>query len=200
MVSERFQCTGEQVRIVAIENPDLTGSPRGQPADVRPAQVFLAEKALLRRIAAGLGLRSGDAEDVLQTVSLKCLRHARAFADRDACRRWLIRVTTNECVTEHRRVRRFRRHAGKLVERRRQSRPDGPVESALSAERLAAVQGALDSLDDGLLRPLVLKYFCDLTSAEIGEILDMPAPTVRSMLCKGRLALAKALAKRGIER
>lgn len=70
----------------------------------------------------------------------------------------------------------------------------------MSAERLAAVHKALSDLDDGLLRPLVLRYFCDLTSAEIGEILDMPAPTVRSTLCKGRMALAKALMKRGIER
>lgn len=185
---------------MAIDNADLAGPPRGQPANVEPAQVFLAEKALLRRVVAGMGLRAGDAEDVLQTVSLKCLRHARAFTDRDACRRWLIRVTTNECMTEHRRVRRFRRHAGKLIEGRRQFRPDGPIESALSAERLAAVQEALENLDDGLLRPLVLRYFCNLTSAEIGATLDMPAPTVRSMLCKGRLALAKALMKRGIER
>ena len=59
---------------------------------------------------------------------------------------------------------------------------------------------ALRDLDDGLLRPLVLRYFCDLTSAEIGEILALPAPTVRSLLHKGRLALAKALMKRGVER
>ena len=51
-----------------------------------------------------------------------------------------------------------------------------------------------------LSKPLVLKYFCDLTSAEIGETLEMPASTVRSLLRKGRLALARALMKRGIER
>lgn len=188
------------MRIVAVENADLAGPPRETPADVKPAQVFLAERALLRKIVAGMGLRAGDAEDVLQTVSVKCLSRATTFANRRQCLRWLIRVTTNECITEHRRVRRFRGHAGKIAKRRSQVTASGPVKSAVSAEQLTAVQEALREIDEGLLRPLVLRYFCDLTSAEIGEILDMPAPTVRSMLCKGRLALAKALMKRGIER
>lgn len=185
---------------MATENLDLTGRPRGRPADVTLAKVFLAERPLLRKIVAGLGLQASDAEDVLQTVSLKCLNHPTAFADRNACRRWLIRVTTNECITEHRRTRRFGRHAGKIAQRRRRSETRGPVESAISSEQLELVQQALRALDDGLLRPLVLRYFCHLTSAEIGKILDMPAPTVRSMLGKGRMALAKALMKRGIDR
>jgi DNA-directed RNA polymerase specialized sigma24 family protein len=67
-------------------------------------------------------------------------------------------------------------------------------------EQRDAVQGALHDLADELLQPLVLRYFCDQSSAQIGEILSLPASTVRSALCKGRMALAKALMKRGIER
>ncbi|UCD53634.1 MAG: hypothetical protein JSW27_09585 [Phycisphaerales bacterium] len=55
-------------------------------------------------------------------------------------------------------------------------------------------------MDDEWLKPLVLRYFCDMKSAEIGQTLEMPASTVRSLLRKGRLALAQALMKRGIER
>lgn len=187
------------MRIVAIENADPTEPPCGRPATVKLAEVFLTERALLRKIVAGLGLPAGDADDVLQTVSLKCLNHATPFADRDACRRWLIRVTTNECITEHRRIRRFGHHAGKIAERRRRPETHSPVESVISAEQLEVVQQALRGLDDALLRPLVLRYFCGLTSAEIGQILDMPAPTVRSVLCKARMALANALIRRGID-
>jgi len=95
---------------------------------------------------------------------------------------------------------RFRRHAVSIVERKCRPVASGPVESAVSSEQVEAVQQALRDLDDDLLRPLVLKYFCDLSSAEIGATLAMPASTVRSLLRKGRLALAKALMKRGIER
>lgn len=187
------------MRIVAAENSDSTGAARREATGVDPAGVLLAETDLLRKVIAGMGLRAGDADDVLQAVSVKCLSHAVAFADRPQCRRWLIRVTMNECITEHRRRRRFRRHAAVLSKHRSASTAKDPVRSAVSSEELEAVQDALRGLDDALLRPLVLKYFCRLRSAEIGEILNLPAPTVRSALCKGRLALAKALMKRGIE-
>jgi RNA polymerase sigma factor (sigma-70 family) len=182
------------VRIVAQGNSDPTG------ANVKPAEVFLAEAALLRKVVAGLGLRMSDAEDVLQAVSLKCLNHTPTFADRCQCRRWLIRVTTNECITKHRRRLRFHKHIAGIVEHRPRPTAKGPVQSAVSSEQLEAVQETLRDLDDEVLRPLVLKYFCDLSSAEIGETLNMPASTVRSLLRKGRLALARALTKRGIER
>jgi len=187
------------VRIVAQENFELTGPTYEEPARIKLAEVFLAETALLRKVVAGLGLRGGDIDDVLQTVSAKCLNHATTFGNWAQCRRWLIRVTTNECITEYRRTRRTRRHATDIVARRRPAAP-GPIEMAISAEQIEAVQRALDDLDDALLRPLVLRYFADLSSAEIGEILEMPAATVRAALRQGRLALAQALMKRGIER
>ena len=188
------------MRIAANDNLDAAEPTGGDLATVTPAEVFLAEAALLRKVVAGLGLRAGDADDVLQAVSVKCLNHETAFTDRRQCRRWLIRVTTNECLTEHRRVGRFRGHAASIVEHRPRATANGPVQNAVSSEQVGAVQEALRDLDDKFLRPLVLKYFCDLSSAEIGETLDMPASTVRSLLRKGRMALAKALMKRGIER
>jgi len=199
-VDEESQCTGGQVRIVAAENVESTGPSRSEAACVRSAEVFLAETALLRKVIAGMGLCSGDAEDVLQTVSVKCLSPASAFAERVQCRRWLIRVTMNECVTEHRRRRRFRRHAAGIAERRPGPAAKDPAEDTISSEQRDAVQAALRDLPDELLQPLVLRYFCDQSSAQIGEILTLPASTVRGALCKGRMALAKALMKRGIER
>lgn len=188
------------MQIVAIENADLAGPAGGNPMGASLAEAFLAERGLLRKVVAGMGLRGADAEDVLQTVSVKCLSETCTFADRRQCRRWLVRVTTNECITEHRRRLRLRRQVPAAAGHRPAAVADCPLDSAVSSEQLEAVQEALHDLDDGLLRPLVLKYFCDLTSAEIGDILSTPASTVRSLLHKGRMALAKALMKRGIER
>ena len=188
------------MRIVAKDNSKSTGPIAEDGANVEPAEIFLAETALLRKVIAGMGLRGDAAEDVLQTVSVKCLDHYPAFADRCRCRRWLIRVTTNECVTQHRRMGRFRKHVVSFIERRCRPVARSPLETAVSSEQVEAVQQALRNLDDELLKPLVLKYFCDLSSAEIGATLEMPASTVRSLLRKGRVALARALMKRGIER
>lgn len=199
-VDEESQCTGGQVRIVAAENVESTGPSGSETARMKPAEVFLAEAALLRKVIAGMGLRAADAEDVLQTVSVKCLDPFCAFAERTQCRRWLIRVTMNECVTEHRRRRRLRRHATGMAEHGRGPAANDPAQDAISSEQGDAIQAALRDLPDELLQPLVLRYFCDQSSAEIGEILSLPASTVRSALCKGRMALARALMKRGIER
>jgi DNA-directed RNA polymerase specialized sigma24 family protein len=87
----------------------------------------------LRKVIAGMSLRAGDAEDVLQTVSVKCFSHAPAYTDRGQCRRWLIRVTTNECITKHRRALRFRRHAASIIERRPRPATNGPVQNAISS-------------------------------------------------------------------
>ena len=57
----------------------------------------------------------------------------------------------------------------------------------------------LQRLDDTLLPPLVLRYFCQLNSNEIAEMLGLPASTVRGRLRDARMILARKLQKRGLE-
>ena len=57
----------------------------------------------------------------------------------------------------------------------------------------------LQQLDGSLLAPMVLRYFCDLNSSEVGRILDLSPSTIRSRLREARLILAKRLMKRGVE-
>jgi RNA polymerase sigma factor (sigma-70 family) len=175
--------------------------PPGATADnlpaIKPADVLVTEFGRLKRVIAGMGLRAADAEDVLQAVSVKSLAGSERFADHRQCVRWLIQVTTNECITEHRRRSRFRRKAPAIADRT-PAQEDCPVENAAASERFEAVQEALRDLDDEQLKPLALKYFCGFSSGEIGEILGMPAPTVRAALCRARMTLAKSLMSRGI--
>ena len=44
-----------------------------------------------------------------------------------------------------------------------------------------------------------MRYFCDLDSKAIGEIVEMNASTVRARLREARLLLAGKLVQRGIE-
>jgi DNA-directed RNA polymerase specialized sigma24 family protein len=61
------------------------------------------------------------------------------------------------------------------------------------------VRETLQKLDGSLLGPLVLRYFCDLNSTEIGQILELKQSTVRSRLREARLVLARQLMRRGVE-
>lgn len=178
---------------------DLTAGQRSSKSGL--VDIFLAQQSRLRRIAAGMGLDPADVEDVLQDVSIKALKGPAHFQSNEQSVRWLIRVTLNRCLTEHRRRRTFKRHTGEILKMRRQGdAASGPTaEKAVQAEEVEIVREGLKKLDETLLGPLVLRYFCRLNSNEIAKLLDLPASTVRGRLRDARMILAKRLQRRGLE-
>lgn len=162
--------------------------------------VFYAELGRLKRIAAGFGLSPSDGEDVLQDVSIKALERSGENRTHQEYIRWLIKVTTNRCLMEHRRRRSFHRQAREILKRRAESKTKqkGTDEKVINAEELKIVRENLQKIDADLLAPVVLRYFCDLNSSQIGDILGLKASTVRSRLREGRMILAKRLLERGV--
>ena len=162
--------------------------------------IFLDEFDRLKRIAAGMGLGVSDVEDVLQEVSIRAMSNAgMKLTEREALA-WLIRVTVNQCIVEHRRRKRFSRKAAEILRRGRDlengsARPD---ETAIKIEELETVREMLQGLDESLLSVMVLRYFDGMNSNEIGDVLSLNASTVRSRLREGRMILAKGLTERGV--
>ncbi len=164
--------------------------------------VFSQEVDRLQRIAVGMGLSANQGRDILQDVYLEVLQRPPKFKGPEQARRWLIRVTTNRCLSE---FRRRKRHGQKIREifqhrterKQAQVRPDQQI---LRAEETEAVRQGLEQMSELLRAPLVLKYYCGLNAGEIGKILQLKAGTVRKRLCDGRIVLAKALLQRGIGR
>lgn len=176
--------------------------PESRKPSPRLVEVFLRERERLRRVAAGMGLDRADAEDVLQDVSIKVLRYEGTFEDDAGMTRWLIRTTVNRCLTEHRR--RFRHGASRILKRRpdlveRLAADRGGADRLGLSEELEIVRRTLLELDPALLPAMVLRYFCDLKSNEIAEILEWNASTVRGRLREARMILAGKLLQRGIE-
>jgi RNA polymerase sigma-70 factor (ECF subfamily) len=163
--------------------------------------VFLAELGPLKRIVAGMGLSASDAEDILQDVSIRALKQPGRGRTKEQCIRWLIKVTVNRCLTEFRRRQRFRRKTPEILKRRSETKSDLTTseQNVIVAEELEIVRECLQELDETLLTPMVLRYFCDLDSREVGEILAMSPVTVRSRQRKARMILARRLIKRGVE-
>jgi RNA polymerase sigma-70 factor (ECF subfamily) len=163
--------------------------------------IFFAELGRLRRIIAGMGLGASDAEDVLQDVAIQALRQTGKYRSREYGFRWLIKVTVNRCLTEFRRRKRFRRKASEILKRRPETKTDSTTveNKAIVAEELEIMRKTLQEMDESLLAPMVLRYFCDMNSREIGEILSLSPSNVRSRLRKARMNLAKRLVERGIE-
>ena len=179
---------------------DLAAGERS--SELTLTDIFLAELGRLKRIIAGMGLSASDGEDVLQDVSIQALKQGGTFESREAAARWLIKVTVNRCLMEHRRRRSFRSRACEILKRRPESAAasEAAAERAIVAEELEIVRESLRELDDSLLAPMVLRYFCDLDSRAAGEVLGLKASTVRSRLREARMILAKRLLERGVER
>jgi len=184
----------------SAENKNQTVSER--PSESSFIDIFLAESGRLKRIIAGMGLGTFDAEDVLQNVSIKAAGKIEKCQDSAQAVRWLIKVTVNLCLMEHRRQKRFSSKTPEIVESQSQDKvlPKGTDEDAIEAEELEIVRETLRGLDSSLLGPVVLRYFCEINSKEVGEILNLNPSTVRSRLREGRMILAKRLLERGIER
>jgi RNA polymerase sigma factor (sigma-70 family) len=163
--------------------------------------VFVAELGCLKRIVAGMGLTAPDGEDVLQDVSIKAMKQTAVFESREDSIRWLTKVTVNRCLMEHRRRRSYRRQACEILKRQQETKTASirTDEKVIAAEELEIVRESLQELDDSLLAPMVLWYFCDLNSKQVGEILDLSPSTVRSRLREARMILAKRLLERGVE-
>ena len=163
-------------------------------------QIFLDRTPRLRRVIAGLGFGAADADDILQDVSLKAITEPPLYGTKQEAEGWLIKVTINCCMTEFRKRKRFASRASEIAERIKASKNQPAAdERAISAERIDMVQSGLKELDESLLAPLVLKYFCDMNSNEIGNLLALEPSTVRSRLRTARLALAQTLTGRGLE-
>ncbi len=173
-----------------------------RPPDPRSLTVFLVARDRLRRIAAGMGMQGPDIDDVLQDVSVQVLKHAGRLGQENEMLRWLIRTTVNRCLMEHRR--RFSRRAPDILKRRPELRQTAcrdcdAADQAAMTEELEIVRLALIELDPSLLLVAVLRYFCDLNSKDISDLLNLNASTVRSRLREARMALAGKLLQRGIE-
>jgi len=151
----------------------------------------------LARLVAAMGC-GGAAEDILQSVYLVAMSRRPKRLSHEELRRWLFRVTINRCRQEHRRRGRARRVLARLAGWMRGSNSVPPAaDTAADRRQRQAVTRALEAMDDDLRAPLVLRYFLDMNSGEIGRILGMPDTTVRTRLRAGRKRLVDQLRRAG---
>ena len=152
----------------------------------------------LSRLACAMGIDPGRAEDVLQDVYLTAWRKRPPGAGRTELRRWLFRVATNRCNLEHRRRARWQAVWRTLAGRRGGSGHAGHATDALCREEeTQLVRRALGRLEPQWRSVLVLRYFAEFDSKEIGRILELPDSTVRSRLRAARKHLARELSCSG---
>lgn len=153
---------------------------------------------VFRLVVSVLGPGSeGEAEEVAQEVLLTVYRKLGSFAGRSRFSTWLYRITYRAAVDRRRGLRHHTPHLGEEALAPLAAPDADPEARAGTAERRRGVLTALGALPDLYRTAVYLHYWMELSVAEIGEVLDAPAGTVKSYLFRARQRLAERLAPEG---
>lgn len=155
---------------------------------------------MIYRIAFSYMKNREDAEDVYQNVFLKLLTK-KHFIDAEHEKRWLIRVTINECHSIYRSPWKRRRqecdNLNVLLENQQTEAYSGNDQALSNA--IVDVTDMLKSIPEKYSIVLYLYYYEEYSTKEIGEILHRNESTVRTHLMRGKEILRKKMEERGME-
>jgi RNA polymerase sigma-70 factor, ECF subfamily len=145
----------------------------------------------------------GDADraaDITQDTFIKAYRKLDSLTDANSTRSWLYRIATNTAIDELRR----RRLVGPMGDEERfRQRPDhgpGPEAQMMAATLDERVQRALMRLRPNHRQCLLLSDLEDMSAQQIGEVMGMSYGAVRTLLCRARGEMRRALADEGFVR
>ncbi len=132
-----------------------------------------------------------EAYDAVQEVLIKAMREPRFFNPDFHIKAWLFRVTSNLCYN----IVRDRRRRSGILESMPNEDTASPtqVDSVQAFERRGEVMSALDHLSREHREILLLRYYDDLTYAEIADVLQIKLGTVMSRLSRARARLGNML-------
>ena len=141
------------------------------------------------------------AADITQDTFIKAYRKLDSLTDETSTRSWLYRIATNTAIDDMRR-RRYVTPMGDDEERHRE-RPDhrpGPEAEVLAGTLDERVQRALLSLRPNHRQCLLLSDLEDMSAHQIGDVMGLSYGAVRTLLCRARGEMRRALAAEGMVR
>ncbi len=137
-----------------------------------------------------------EAIDVTQEVFIKAMREPRFFEDEFKMKAWLYRVTSNLCFNL---VRNRKRRTAILDTMPNATKTDAfQLEDVLDGERQEEILSALDQMTDDHKKILMLRYYSDLSYAEISDTLGIKLGTVMSRLSRAKNRLMEVLDESGV--
>jgi RNA polymerase sigma-70 factor, ECF subfamily len=150
-------------------------------------------------VARMLGSNS-DVEDIAQQVFIRVWKSARRYVPRAKFTTWLLKITRNLVFNE---LRRTKRHAhvplqpelGTEESPLKDDLNPAPDASLLELELQRKIEEAIMQLPETQRMALVLRRYEQLSYEEIGEVLDLSVPAVKSVLFRARTELRSRLGK-----
>ncbi len=161
---------------------------RGLSAEAWLRMVYDQSWAPMVRLASLLLGSTDRAEEIVQDAIVAVFRRRSMFGD-EVPRAYLRTAVVNACRSAHRHL--------AVVDRNRTEAPVehvGPYERVAQDETSREVMAALRTLPQRQQEVLVLRYYSDLSEAEIAEALGISRGSVKSHASRAVAALRQALA------
>lgn len=190
--------------VVILPDPTLSPEPGLGEPPLTLDRAFREHAPKVYNLARRMLGNSADAEDVTQDVFLQVVRKLAAFRGEAAFATWLYRIAINTALTYRRRRAVRERH--RVRDPLESFSPDGahvlPVRHwVLDAEQIALeheaqeqIERAVAGLPEVYRDVFVLADVEGLPNADIGRMLALSLPAVKSRLHRARLMMRKALA------
>ncbi|MEZ5302729.1 MAG: sigma-70 family RNA polymerase sigma factor [Verrucomicrobiales bacterium] len=170
---------------------------------VREGDMGAFEKLVERHQSAVIGTVAkmlGDvdeAHDIAQQVFVRVWKSAPRYEPKAKFTTWLFTITRNLVFNEMRRAsRRYQVSMDEREEEHHLQTPSGaptPDSAAKQSEFEAAIDKAIESLPNKARMAVVLRRYEDMPYDEIGKVLKLSIPAVKSLLFRARTQLRDAL-------
>jgi len=156
------------------------------------------ETDIFRLALSILGDRA-EANEITQDTFISALRALRSYQDyqdRKSLKAWLYTIALNQSRSRLRKRKIIERLQTTLtaifrIEAQKQASPE---EALIQTEKEAVLWNALNELDERHRVTVILRYFQELSVAEISEVLSVNEGTIHSRLHAAREKLRNALA------
>ena len=180
------------------EEPIVSGLKRGDERAFEEVIENFGGKVF--NLAMRLTRNREDAEEVLQDVFTTVFRKINGFEGKSSFSSWLYRVTTNCALMK---LRKNRQEKSSFLEDilpeyqnsvvvKSSNYDEGDI-ATLRHQLMSALELAIKKLPHEYRSVFILRDVDGLTTQEVGEILDLTAPAVKSRLHRSRLLVRKRL-------
>ncbi len=166
---------------------DLVKETDRQDGEASFTSLVTRQSRFVFRLAYAVLRNAHDAEDVVQEIFLKLYRTGawkRMQDEKAFLARMAWRIALESRVSQSKTI----RPTDPL-----RSLADSPEAQAMQIDTHRLVHALLDALPEELRLPLALSTLEELTSGEIGQIMNLPEGTVRSRVARARQMLKEKL-------
>jgi RNA polymerase sigma-70 factor, ECF subfamily len=181
--------------------PPMTRGSTAVTRDAEFAQLFDEFSSPIYNYVLRMVGDSDRAADITQDTFIKAYRKLDTVTDATSTRSWLYRIATNTAIDDMRR----RRNVTSVSDDQPvfANRPDprpGPEAQVMASTLDERVQRALMTLRPNHRQCLLLSDLEDMSAQQIGEVMDLSYGAVRTLLCRARGEMRRALAVEGFSR